>query len=48
MAGRGRGVGTRFGRANDAEGSSSQAAASVDLMQHQHQYEAYQPQHEQP
>jgi len=47
MAGRGRGEGTRFGRANDAEGSSSQSAASqiVDPTQYQHQHQYEQPQY---
>jgi len=42
----------RFGRADDAEGSSTQTGASqiVDLTQYQQQqqHEAYQPQYEQP
>ena len=50
QAGRQRGGGTRFGRADDVEASSTQAGASqiVDPMQyqHQHQHEVYQPQHQ--
>jgi len=41
--------GTRIGKGDDAEGSSSQIVASqiVDSTQFQHRHEAYQPQYEQ-
>jgi len=47
LAGRRRGGGTRFGRADDAEVSSSQVGASQIVDPAQYQHEAYQPQYEQ-